>query len=132
MSWGPAPWPKGGEADIAQRTSDISAVIQEIVNQGGWVSGNALVLLVSGSGKRVAESYRGDPDGAPLLHVEYVEPPIITSVWADLVNGVLYINGKNFEGDFFDREVALGDGLTLSSDTITEEEIQAKLQDVPD
>jgi hypothetical protein len=46
-------------------------VIQEIVNRSGWASGNSLVLIVTGTGKRTAESYNGDQAGAALLHVEY-------------------------------------------------------------
>jgi hypothetical protein len=34
-----------------------------------------MVLLVSGSGKRVAESFSGTPTGAPLLHVEFASSP---------------------------------------------------------
>jgi hypothetical protein len=49
-------------------------VIQEIVDRPGWSAGNALVVIVTGSGKRVAESYNGLPSGAPLLHVEYSQP----------------------------------------------------------
>ena len=36
----------------------------------GFVSGNALVLIVTGTGKRTAESFSGDAAGAALLHVE--------------------------------------------------------------
>ena len=57
-----------GEAGVDQRTSDLSPVIQEIVDRGGWVEGNAIVIIVTGS--RVAESYNGDNAAAPLLHVE--------------------------------------------------------------
>jgi hypothetical protein len=64
-------WPWLGEAGLRQRSPDISRVIQEIVSRRDWVQGNALALLVTGTGERVAESYDGDPDGAPLLHVEY-------------------------------------------------------------
>jgi hypothetical protein len=46
-------------------------IIQAIVDRPGWASGNALVILITGSGKRVAESFNGLPAGAPLLHVEY-------------------------------------------------------------
>ena len=53
-----------------QRTPNLAAVIQEIVNRPGW-SGNSLVLLISGSGVRIAEAYDGDPDGGALLHVEF-------------------------------------------------------------
>jgi hypothetical protein len=53
------------------RTPDISTLIQEIVNRGGWISGNALSIIVTGSGKRTAESYDGEPANAPLLTVSY-------------------------------------------------------------
>ena len=46
-------------------------MVQEVVDRPGWVTGNALVLVVTGSGKRVAESYDGEPAGAPLLRVTY-------------------------------------------------------------
>ena len=45
--------------------------MQEIVDQGGWTAGNSAVIVISGTGRRVAESFEGDPEGAPLLHVEY-------------------------------------------------------------
>jgi hypothetical protein len=57
----------------AQRTPNLAAVIQEIVNQSGWVSGNALVIVITGNSNnaRIAESYEGNAVGAPLLHIEY-------------------------------------------------------------
>ena len=70
--WSPGPWTNTGSAGPNERTSDISAVIQEIVDRAGWDSGNALVLIVNGSGARVAESHNGDEGGAPLLHVEFI------------------------------------------------------------
>ncbi len=80
-SWIPAPWSTTGEQGPDQRTSDIAAVVQEVVNRPGWQSGNALVLIITGSGTRTAESKDGSDNGAPLLHVEYLtvgsatEPP---------------------------------------------------------
>jgi len=71
VPWAPAAWPTVGAAGPDQRTPSIAAVVQEIVGRTGWASGNALVILISGTGKRVAESYNGDRAGAPLLHVEY-------------------------------------------------------------
>ena len=58
----------------AQRSPDIAATIQEVVNRPGWTSGNALALIITGSGRRTAESHDGDAAGAPLLHVEYAYP----------------------------------------------------------
>jgi VCBS repeat-containing protein len=71
VSWSPPPWNTVGEAGFDQQTPDITSVIQEIVTQPGWASGNSLVVIITGSGHRTAESYNGDQTGAPLLHVEY-------------------------------------------------------------
>jgi hypothetical protein len=69
--WLPVPWTTRGEAGPDQQTPDISSVIQEIVSRPGWASGNSLVIIVTGTGERTAESYDGNQAGAPLLHVEY-------------------------------------------------------------
>ena len=71
VSWAPVPWTTVGVAGPDQRTPEIAPVIQEIVNQAGWSSGNALALIITGTGHRTAESYNGDRSGAPLLHIEY-------------------------------------------------------------
>src|SRR5207247_2119708 len=63
------------EAGPNQRTPDLGAVIQEIVSRPGWVSGNALVIIVTGNGHRTAYSWDGSHTGAPLLHVEYDAGP---------------------------------------------------------
>jgi hypothetical protein len=53
------------------RTPDLSSIVQEIVNRGGWSSGNAMAFIIEGSGKRVTNSYDGSRHSAPLLHVEW-------------------------------------------------------------
>jgi hypothetical protein len=72
VSWSPGPWTTKGEAGPAQRTPNLSGILQEIVNRTGWTNGNSLVAIVTGAGKRVAKSFDGNPNGAPLLHVEYL------------------------------------------------------------
>lgn len=71
VSWIPEDWNTKNVAGPDQQTPDISTVIQEIVNQPGWNSGNSLVIVISGTGERVAESYNGSNSGAPLLHVDF-------------------------------------------------------------
>jgi hypothetical protein len=71
VSWSPSPWQTVGIQGPDQQTEDITSIVQEIVSRGDWNPGNALVIIITGSGKRVAESYDGVPAGAPLLHVEY-------------------------------------------------------------
>jgi hypothetical protein len=76
ITWEPAPWTQTGQRGLAQQTPDIASVIQEIVLRQDWSSGNSLVIIITGTGKRVAESYNGSSSGAPLLHVEYATGPV--------------------------------------------------------
>jgi hypothetical protein len=71
VPWSPVPWTSVGQAGPDQRTPDIAAVLQEIVNRPGWASGNSLAIIITGTGERVAEAYDGASSAAPLLHVEY-------------------------------------------------------------
>ena len=84
VSWSPVPWLTVGEASVAQQTPDISSIIQEIVDRPGWMSGNSLVVIITGNGERTAEAFNGVPAAAPLLHVVYEtgthnDPPQFTS-----------------------------------------------------
>ena len=74
--WSPPAWATIGEAGAAQRTSDLSFVIQEVVDRSGWASGNAMALIIDGTGKRTAESFNGSVTGAPLLHIEFSLEPV--------------------------------------------------------
>jgi hypothetical protein len=70
VAWNDVPaWGTVGETGVKQQTPDIKTVVQEIVDRAGWAS-NAMVFLITGTGKRVAES-ASDAAKAPLLHVEY-------------------------------------------------------------
>jgi hypothetical protein len=69
--WYPPNWEAVGDAGSDQRTSDLSVLVQEIVNRPGWQQGNAIVILFEGYGRRAAESYDGSPADAPVLHLEY-------------------------------------------------------------
>jgi hypothetical protein len=71
VEWSPPPWSTVGQAGPDQRTPNIASVIQEVVDRPGWASGNSFVLVINGTGKRVAESYNGVPAAAPLLHLEF-------------------------------------------------------------
>ncbi len=72
VPWSPVAWNTVNEQGPGQQTPNLALVIQEVVKQQNWSSGNSLVLIISGSGKRVADSYNGNQNGAPLLHVEYL------------------------------------------------------------
>lgn len=71
VTWSPLAWSTVGEAGPAQQTPDLKGVVQEVVSRAGWATGNALVLVITGTGHRTARAWDGVPSGAPLLHVEY-------------------------------------------------------------
>ena len=71
VEWQPPTWRKPGLSDIAQSTPDIAPILQEIVDGEGWLQGHALVVMIDGSGKRLAVSYDGTPDAAAVLHITY-------------------------------------------------------------
>jgi hypothetical protein len=71
VEWQIPSWPTIGLSGDDQKSPDLSALIQEIVNQNDWQSGNALSFLISGTGSRVAESFEGGSTGASKLYISY-------------------------------------------------------------
>ena len=51
-------------------TPDLTSIVQEIVDRGGWSSGNDMVFIITGSGERTAESHNGESANAPILRIE--------------------------------------------------------------
>jgi len=79
VQWTSEPWPADGGTHQKALTADISSIIQEIVDQDGWV-GSALVLIFSQDpatpsvGHRECESFDGagsNIDQRPTLHITY-------------------------------------------------------------
>ena len=82
-----------GDEGPAQRTPDLSSIIQEIIDQPGWASGNPIALMLAPQTfnfNRTANSWEsGDSNGpdppvlndgrlvnlGALLHVEFVPEP---------------------------------------------------------
>jgi tartrate-resistant acid phosphatase type 5 len=72
VAWNNIPsWPT---LNAKWQTPNLSAVIQEIVNRPNWAGGNSIALIITGSGRRTAESYDGEPPAAPKLIVNYTTP----------------------------------------------------------
>jgi hypothetical protein len=91
--------------DTEYTSPDITTVIQEIVNQGGWVSGNNLVIFWDDHAARgtqnldrvrTGHSWNNDNAKAPKLDITYSLPPIHTTL------------------DSFDA-VVVGDNATFSA-----------------
>jgi hypothetical protein len=72
ITWSPPAWTTVGLMSTDQVTPNLAPIIQEIISQPGWMSGNSVVIIITGNtGKRVAEAFEGDPTGASLLHIEF-------------------------------------------------------------
>ncbi len=135
--WIPTRWTETHTKDY---TPDLSYVIEEIVNQPAWKSGNALVLIISddpdnpSQGLRCAESWDGagsDTDQIPFLHIEFTNWSAMAPVPAD---GALYDDswatlswtpGQNavshnvYFGENFDDVNAGGEGAFQGNQTET-------------
>ena len=104
------PWITGNQ----YQSSDISSVIQEIVDQTGWVSGNHLALfwddytgrstaqgILSNSSTwagREAYSYLLSPAQSPQLHIEYTVPES-GSGGSSNSGGAVGVPGQNKDND---------------------------------
>lgn len=78
VPWEPEPWDAGGQKI---QTANIAPILQELIDQEGWVAGNAVEIIIgvdpdkpAFTGVRCAESYDGSPLAAPLLHIEIAVP----------------------------------------------------------
>jgi len=71
VAWAPTGWSVVGARGAAQQTPDLAVPLQEVVSRAGWAAGNAVALVVTGTGVRTAVAYDGSAANAPVLHVEY-------------------------------------------------------------
>lgn len=72
----PGPFP-AWTVGVLVNSPELKTIVQEIVDQGGWASGNAIMLFIRDnqpgnvSGQINFTAYDGTPGDAPKLHVEY-------------------------------------------------------------
>jgi len=67
VHWSPPPGLTKGDAGPDQQTVDLSSVIQEVVDGKGWASGNGIVIIITGNGRRIAVPYDGEPIPSPAF-----------------------------------------------------------------
>jgi hypothetical protein len=72
VGWVVPPWQQQ-QTTAAQRTPNLAAVVQEVVDTPGWKTGNSIAIIFTGSGgRREAESHNGNPARAALLELSYI------------------------------------------------------------
>jgi hypothetical protein len=74
VAWNNIPSWSNNQATAAARTPDISSIIQEIIDQDDWASGNALILFIRDDETNPSNGQRSALSGpgatGPLLHIE--------------------------------------------------------------
>ncbi len=101
--WDPVNWTEIGQTD---RSTDITSIIQEIIDQADWTMGNALVLILRDNPDNPSQGIRcakcaSEPASAPLLHIEFrgkfaVEPmPIDGGLYEDTSAVLNWLPGLN-------------------------------------
>jgi hypothetical protein len=135
--WVPSRWTETHTKDYSP---DLSYIIEEIVNQPAWKSGNALVLIISddpanpSQGLRCAESWDGagsDTDQIPFLHIEFTnwsamdpipaDGALYEDSWATLswTPGQTAVSHNIYFGENFDDVNAGGEGAFQGNQTET-------------
>ncbi|NJK78108.1 MAG: hypothetical protein HC944_04650 [Nanoarchaeota archaeon] len=106
-------------------TPDISNVIQEVVDRGGWSSGNAMLIQIdnwgtSSGNRRTAESYNGESSNAPELRIVYsvgatsTDSPTFDATGGPHNSGTYRFNGVD-ECFRSTNDVNSGDGNNIGS-----------------
>jgi len=74
VNWSPPTW-DDNDRGIAQRTTNISSIINEIVGQAGWSNGNSIAIFITGNSNdtddRRAFSHDGNASEAATLVITY-------------------------------------------------------------
>ena len=79
VPWDPAAWTSSGQTGTAQRSPDLTNLLQQVVDRCDWTQGNATTFIIEGTGvslmdtdaKRVADSFEGSSSGAATLVYTY-------------------------------------------------------------
>ena len=125
VDWNNIPaWDMVGEAGPDQQTPDLTAVVQEILDQADWEAGNALAFIISGTGVRNAVSFNNGANAPARLVINYdvtefpVEafPVSLNSLWryedsgTDLGTSWTELSYDDSAWDFGQGELGYGDG----------------------
>ncbi|MFT4563407.1 MAG: type IV pilus assembly protein PilY1, partial [Gammaproteobacteria bacterium] len=104
VTWSPPDFAVTGQR---AEVDGLEVIVQEIVDQAGWNSGNSLAFLISGTGKRVADSYNGNPATAPRLIMTFEGTPAssrktVRQTLKDVVAGLIQRGGTPIAGSMLE------------------------------
>ena len=92
INWIPPNWQIANQASMDQQTPDLTPILQELVNQPDWSSGNAVNFIFEGSGRRVAEAFEGVPEAAAKLVIQMEVPVLQNNLSGIFINELMAKN----------------------------------------
>ncbi|MEM7390783.1 MAG: Calx-beta domain-containing protein, partial [Verrucomicrobiota bacterium] len=117
--WEPPDW-TGGESGPAQRTVDLTPIVQELVDRPGWAPGQSMAFIMTGNDTSSRRAW-GWPDFPAVLHVAWAQIEINNDAGALITGpGAVDLNGflTSIAGPPADVTVYWGtnDGMTVAAD----------------
>lgn len=125
-------WSTAQVKTLDQRSTDVSSLVNRIMQRNGWNPGNPITFLITGTGERTAEAHRGNGNESVELIVHYSTP--ISSNFAvtngnddaeeDLTNGAMDLTSSDIELTTDGQDQAIG--IRFSNVTIPQGSIITK------
>ena len=91
------------------KTPNLNELVQEVIDRPGWVAKNSISFIITGTGRRVAETHDAIPASAAVLHILYTPgppnfPPTVN--WTSPVDGQVFndLSPINFQANATDPE----------------------------
>lgn len=94
INWQPPAWLTEGAQGAAQRTPDLSELINQMLSRPGWEKDNALAFVIEGNGTRTAEAFEGNMAYAPRLILEVLLPTPQEPITGLLINELMAANAS--------------------------------------
>jgi hypothetical protein len=115
VAWMPNAWVNVGERGPLQRSPDLSALVREVIARPGWASGNALAILINGTGHRTADA-ADETGGQPATFTVNYWPELPLGSYARWAATRPSVSSPNIDldGDGYDHFFEYAAGLDPS------------------
>jgi hypothetical protein len=111
VSWQPPAWNTLSEAGPAQQTPNLASALQEVINRPGWMEGNAVAFLITGTGHRTADSFDKAGGTPARLIVTFQRPAAVPPQFTGIhraTNGTVTLTWASQPGTPYTVQTSLG------------------------
>lgn len=118
-TWNAPAWDARGLRGIGQRSPNLAAIVQEIINRPGWQAGNTLTFLITSVSPHPATSRDDSTEPAPDLQITFLPPEWETLLAAQPQSILPPATGQPESGRFIFRRLrtAAADGISYLLET---------------